>query len=295
VLNAAGQSSFKGFRVHPGTGRLSELPGGQCNLLSPLNLPESEVFANPSQIGFTPDGNKLVIVNKQGLLERDLLPPLIGGHEGERPTQGPGRIDVYALNNDGAPVDCENPAVSPLRADPTKGSMPFAFTFSENGYLLVAEVLGVEGPDYPLFTSAMSAYRIQSDGRLQLTSGPIANLQTAMCWMARSGKYVYAANQASDSISKYKASPAGGLELINATEAVVPSGGASGFSDMAITTDGNYLYQLSPGPQGNPATGKIHAFKIQGGAGNLIPIGAFDIPGAPLTGQAGMAIADFNN
>jgi len=293
VLNAAYQSSFKGFRVDPGTGRLSKLPGGECNLLSPLNLPETEVFANPSQISFTPDGNKLVIVNKQGLLVADLLPPLVGGHEGPRPTQGPGRIDVYALNNDGAPVDCASPAVTPLRTDPTRGSMPFASTFSESGHLLVAEVLGnFLEPNYPLGTSAMSSYRIKADGTLEPNTLSLPNAETAMCWMARSGKYVYAANQASNTISKYKVSPAGELELVNAQEKAIPGGG---LVDMAITADGSYLYQLAPGDPQNPnATGKIHAYRIDNG--KLTSIGdAVDIPGAPVTGQAGMAVVDFAN
>jgi len=294
VLNAANQSSFQGFRVDPGTGQLAPLPYGRCDLLIPLNLPKTEVFANPSQIGFTPDGNKLVVIRKQGPLAIDLLPPILGGHEEPRPTKGPGRIDVYALNNDGAPQNCSSPAISILREDPAKGSMPFAFTFSDNGYLLVAEVLGnFMEPNYPLGTSAISSYRIESDGNLELRSGSVPNFESAMCWVARSGKYVYAVNQASNAISKYKVNPIGNLKLVNAREVEIADGG---LADLAITVDGRYLYQLAPGAHGTPplGPGKIHAYKINDGNGDLTPIGTVDIPGDALTGQAGMAIVEFD-
>jgi hypothetical protein len=303
VLNAASTSNFKGFRVDRITGRLTSLAGGQCNLLPPLNswpfVPDTnktETFAMPGQIGFAPDGKKLVITRKEGPLGAQLF---------TGPFQGVGRIDIYALDDNGKPVNCNAPAVNiNNRADslvvqdpPQKGRFPFAFTFSANAHLLVTEVVGVvvvgEIPNgSPFKSSAMSSYQIKSNGKLQLKTGSVANGETAMCWVVRSGKFVYGANAASNSISKYEIQENGALKLLNATEAVV--GPESSPIDMAIAANGGYLYQLAPGKHGTvPGTGKIHAYKIDKTNGNLMPIGTVDIPGAALSGQAGMAVVEF--
>lgn len=287
VLNAGDTSGFKGFKFDQ-TGYLTPLAGGQCNLLPPLNYwpivnsGKPEIFGAPGQIGFTPDGDKLVIIRKEGPLVANVF---------TGPTLGPGRIDIYSLNNAGIPVNCNNPAVNiNTRASIPQALMPFGFTFSDKGHLIVVEVVGSVIPTSPFNSSALSSYKIKPNGQLDLKTGSLPTGETAVCWIERSGQYLYASNNFSDSLTKLKVKPNGQLELLNAREAVIGTLPPTSFPlDTGITADQNYLYVLTPG------TGLIHEFKVDKSNGNLIPIGTIGILGAPLSGQAGMAVAEFDN
>ncbi len=290
VLNSGNTPGFTGFQFDQ-TGHLTPLPGGQCNFLAPLNYwpivnsGKPEIFAAPSQIGFTPDGNKLVIIRKEG----PTIATIFTG-----PTLGPGRIDIYPLNNVGIPVDCNNPAVNiNSRANIPQALMPFGFTFSDKGYLVVMEVVGKFIPGVsPFYSSALSSYQIKPSGLLKVRTASLPTGETAVCWIERSGQYLYAANNFGDSISKLKVNPNGTLTLLNAREAIIgtvsPSPPTAFPVDMGITGDQKFLYELTPG------SGLIHEFKVdKDNNGNLIPIGIIGILGAPLSGQVGMALAEF--
>jgi DNA-binding beta-propeller fold protein YncE len=238
----------------------------------------------PGQIAFTPDGNKLVIVRKEGFLVESVV------SQGSFQTQWTGRIDVYVLKN-GTPVSCSNPASYLYSRGPTAGSMPFALAFTEKGYLLVTEVLGnASTGGSPFGASTMSSFQINSDGSLKLPplSGSVPSTTSAMCWVVRYGKYAYAGNQLSGSISAYQVLDSGTPNLVHLGD--VATGAAP--SDMAITADGKYLYVLTSGTAPYPS---IQGFTVGKDTGSLTPFGAagFPVPGSPLAGQAGMALAEF--
>lgn len=106
VLNARGGGSVQGFRL--AGGRLARVSGWHRGLgLDPAQTPE--FTSTPGQIGFTPDGEQLVVTTKNGgnsiLVYRVL----------------PGRLR--------APVETSLP-----------GTVPFGFDFDGAGHLAVTEV-----------------------------------------------------------------------------------------------------------------------------------------------------------
>ncbi len=284
VLNSANTFNFCGFKVSD-SGHLTPLNGMCCccTLLPPLNEAafidsrQPLVTVVPGQIGFSPDGKHLIITRKEGITSSDPFSPLAG----------PGRIDVYALDKNGVVVDCNHPTVN-INTRLPSGRFPFSFIFSEQGDLLVTEIFGSPSYDIsPFGASAMSSYEILPNGELQVITGSLPNGQTATCWNARSGKFVYTANNLSNSISLYEVHSNGTLELLD-PEAAILSNGAPGFPlDMVVSSDGKYLYQLSEGVEA-----AIYEYKINKENGSLTFIGKVSV-GAPFAGQAGINIVDF--
>ncbi|MBS0286603.1 MAG: beta-propeller fold lactonase family protein [Proteobacteria bacterium] len=284
VLNAAGNSNFKAFYITL-SGHLKPIPGASCDLQPPLNYwpvifsGHPQETAMPGQIGFTPSGDKLVIIRKEGLTEPNPFGPLAG----------PGRIDVYQLGFLGLPV-CSNPTANINDRIPA-GRFPFAFDFDDNGHLMVVEIFGSPSYDVsPFNAGAMSSYNVKNNGVLKVLTASLPNNQTAICWIKHAGNFVYASNNFSDSISLYKVDNKGSLSLLNYQAAIVgtPSN-PSGFPlDLDITKDGRFLYQLVPGQ------GLVYAFSINKQTGALTQIGTASA-GVPFTGQVGLTTADFGD
>ncbi len=285
VLNSAGYTNFVGFKVDK-DGHLKPLTNGKCDLLGPLNqfpllAPSGQPMSTsiPGQIGYTPDGKQLVIIRKEGLTTPNPFGVLAG----------PGRIDVYKLDNRGLP-DCQKPTANINQRIPA-GQFPFSFIFSEEGYLLVDEIFGSASyANSPFNASGLTSYNLKPNGQLKVITSSLPSGETAVCWIARSGSFVYTTNFFSDSISLYKVDKKGSLTLITGQAALVgPAPHPSVFPiDMDISSDGRFLYQLVPG------SALIHAFKINKQTGGLTSIGTVNI-GMPSSGQAGIAISDFNN
>lgn len=286
VLNAADHINFRGFKIGA-SGHLTPVANAGCDMLGPLNYfplmfpansPDQPAYlSTPGQISFTPDGSSLVISRKEGIPTPS------------EPPVGPGRIDIYELNDSGTPVDCDHPAVNiNERAAIVEAIFPYAFTFSDKGHLLVTEVIGVGGAI--VGGSALSSYKIKPSGDLLLKTGSLGNGEIAICWIDRSGRFVYASNTGSDSISLYEVAKSGKLTLISATAAIVGNvNPPSAFpTDLVVSEDGQYMYQLTPG------TGLVHAFEINLNDGSLTPIGTASA-GQPLSGQAGIATVDFKD
>ena len=123
VLNSGGTGIVQGFRI--GGGGLTPIPGS-ARTLGLANSNPPFFLTSPGQLGFTPDGNHLIVTTKvSGSL-----------------------IDVFQVEPDGtlsaAPV--ANPSATPV---------PFAFTFA-HGKL----VMGEAG------TSSLTTYDVQHDGTL---------------------------------------------------------------------------------------------------------------------------------
>jgi len=152
VLNAGTSPNITGFSF------------GHRGHLIPLNdstrFLESGGFA---QVGFDPQGEKLVVTDKPG-----------------------NRILVFSVTRDGTPS--MTPAISP-----SNGLTPFAFVFDQRGHLLVSEAGG----------GAVTSYKILDSGTLQVISPSVANGQTATCWIVATGRNVFTANPGSKTISAY--------------------------------------------------------------------------------------------
>jgi 6-phosphogluconolactonase (cycloisomerase 2 family) len=174
VLNAGGAGSVQGFRVTGDT--LHRLHDGSRTLGLANTVPPF-FLASPGQVGFTPDGSRLVVTTKGG------------GNT----------IDVFDVHADGSLGDAP---VANAPATP----VPFAFTFDSSGRLVVAEA----------GASVVSTYTLDADGTLSGAQSQ-ADGQAALCWITAAAGNYYVANAGSATISGYRVGANGAPSLIGAT------------------------------------------------------------------------------
>lgn len=171
VLNAGGAGSVQGFRI---TGqRLHALHDGLRSLGLANAIPPF-FLTSPGQVGFTPDGSKLIVTTKGST----------------------NSIDIFAVHADGSLSDAPvvNTAATPA---------PFAFTFDGADRLVAAEA-GV---------NTLTTYTVGADGTLSgAQSQPDG--QAALCWVTRVGDTFFVANAGSASISAYTIDAAGTPSLV---------------------------------------------------------------------------------
>ena len=106
---------------------------------------------------------------------------------------------MFAVHHDGT-----------LSAAPTvntlAGDVPFAVAFDRSGHAVVAEA----GPN------AVATFTLGSGGVLsQLAVSDTG--QKATCWIVRDGRYFYASNAGSGSVSGYSVGASGGLTALGNT------------------------------------------------------------------------------
>jgi 6-phosphogluconolactonase len=206
VLNEGGTPNITGFTIED-DGTLTPLPGSTRPLIG-------GGAADPAQIGFSHDGELLVVTEKSG-----------------------NRINTYTINDDGLP--------SPPMDNASNGMTPFGFAFNNANTLVVSEAFGGT-PD----ASAASSYDAEDDGTLSVISGSVANSQTASCWVVipNNGKTAFVSNTGSGTISSYRINPAdGSLTLLNATAADTGMGSAP--IDMDLSVNSRLLFVLLGGSQ----------------------------------------------
>jgi 6-phosphogluconolactonase (cycloisomerase 2 family) len=230
VLNAGSATdagNIAGFMVNT-TGQLTYIEGS-TQPLSGMNGSE------PEQIGFSPDGAMLVVVEK-----------------------GSNMIDVYTVAADGI-------ASAPM-TQPSVGDAPFGFAFTSTGFLVMSEAA----------SNSMSSFTWTSNGSLRTISGALPDFGEAACWVAITpdDRWAYTTNTATGTISTYAIANNGVLLLTSSIAATLPSLAL----DMAISSDGNYLYALG----GN----NIIGYKIYPDDGGLWQVTS--VPGLPesVTGVA---------
>ena len=204
VLNEGGTPNITGFTIED-DGTLTPLAGSTQPLIG-------GVAADPAQIGFSHDGDLLVVTEKMG-----------------------NRINTYTIDDDGlpsAPID-----------NVSNGMTPFGFAFNNENTLVVSEAFGGAANQ-----SAASSYSADDDGTLDVISESVANSQTASCWVVipTNGKRAFVSNTGSGTISSYSISPTdGSLTLLNATAASTGMGSAP--IDMTLSVNSRYLYVLLGG------------------------------------------------
>ena len=206
VLNEGGTPNITGFTIEDG-GTLTPLADSTQPLIG-------GGAADPAQIGFSRDGELLVVTDKAG-----------------------DRLNTYTIDEDGlpsAPVD-----------NPSNGMTPFGFAFNNAGTLVVSEAFGGAANQ-----SAASSYDAAEDGTLSVISGSVANSQTASCWVVipNNGKTAFVSNTGSGTISSYRINSAdGSLTLLNATAADTGMGSAP--IDMDLSVNSRLLFVLLGGSQ----------------------------------------------
>jgi 6-phosphogluconolactonase len=206
VLNEGGTPNITGFDVEE-DGTLTPLAGSTQPLIG-------GAAADPAQIGFSRDGDLLVVTEKSG-----------------------NRLNTYTIDDDGlasAPID-----------NASNGTTPFGFAFNNAGTLVVSEAFGGA-----LNQSAASSYSASDDGILSVISGSVPNSQTASCWVVipNNGKLAFVSNTANGTISSYFINPMNGsLTLLNAVAANTGIGSAP--IDMALSVNSRILFVLLGGTQ----------------------------------------------
>ena len=95
--------------------------------------------------------------------------------------------------------------------------------------------------------SSMTSYSVADNGQLSTVAGPVANTESASCWVAiaKNGRYVYTTNTGSGSISGYRIGHDGDLTLLDADGVTAATG--AGPIDFDFSGDGRFLYTLSGG------------------------------------------------
>jgi 6-phosphogluconolactonase len=195
VLNTA-DSSLAGFRL--GGKELEPLAGSRRDLGE---------GADAAQVGFTPDGGK-VVVTERGTNSIAFFPVGSDGHLGE-------------------------PHVA-ASAGPT----PYGFAFA-GGALVVTEAFGAEKGK-----AAASSYVLEN-GSAAAVSRSVGNGRSEICWAVatKDGRFAFTTNFADGAVSRYAIAADGRLALEDAVAGLAVEG-ETGLRDEDLSADGRFLYAI---------------------------------------------------
>lgn len=152
---------------------------------------------------------------------------------------GTNMIDVFHVYPNGT--------LSDVVANPSASDTPFDVAFTPSGALIV------DGTSNTIYS-----YRIEWNQSLKTITAPMPTEGLASCWnvILPNGRFVYTDNAGTSNQSGFAIGDNGSLTPLGNT--IVSSNPAnSGNLDMAVSSDGRFLYTL------NAATGAIGIFSVQ--------------------------------
>jgi hypothetical protein len=165
-----------------------------------------------------------------------------------------GVITTFDVNFDGL--------LGARRLNDPSGTGPYGFNFLKNGTLIMTEQNGALGNPGG---SGVVSYQISSDNSLRPISGTVNNGLTDTCWIVvtKDQKLAFTASAfGGGAISSYRVRDDGVLELLH-PRASSPDGQSAstslvkdGLSDVVLSRDGNFLYQL------NSIDGTLAVFRV---------------------------------
>jgi hypothetical protein len=238
VANAGpADSNYAGFRLAP-WGSLTSVPG------STVALPAA---AQPGDVLFNSTGTRLI---------------------GTR--VGTSQIDSFTVGLSGRLTAA---AGSPFAA---QGVGPFGSEFRPTN----PDQLFVSNAHNGTGLGTVSAFADSRAGVLaSIGSSPVADQQTAPCWVTISpdGRYLFAVNTGSGTISRYSVAAGGELTLLGST--TVSASAGVGAVDPGASPDGRYLYV------NESKVDAVGGFAVSG-SGNLT-----ELPGSPTALPAGATAA----
>lgn len=201
VLNT-GDPSLAGFRL--GERGLEALEGSERSL---------SVEADPAQVGFAPDGPRLVVTER-----------------------GTDSIVVYAVGADGR--------LGAPESHPSAGPTPYGFAFTAGGTLVVTEAFGAQKGK-----AAASSY-VFDNGSVAEVTRSLGNGRSEICWAVVSAddRYAFTTNFADGAVSRYAIESDGRIELDDAVAGVAVEG-RPGLRDEDLTADGKFLYAIDADSQ----------------------------------------------
>lgn len=180
-------------------------------------------------------------------------------------------ISVFSVDDDGY--------LHSLVNTPSVGRNPFGAALGPHHTLAVAEghEIGTNGLGIPSAT-AVTTYRISSDGNLEPLSQEVGSNQTAGLWIRFSpdGRYAFTSNIGSATISSFLYSSNGQLSLLAGVAAATGQPGRSLPIDLGITPNGRFLYVDAI----NFFQGAVEGFRIEED-GSLTPVAS--VGGLPIS------------
>jgi 6-phosphogluconolactonase len=224
VLNASGAlgggDSIAGFRLDR-RGRLLAIPAAVQALSGPNTA--------PAQIGFTPDGEFLVVTERATNL-----------------------IAVFSLGADGEGNDG---VARPGEFYPSAGPTPFGFAFDKRGHLHISEAAGGAAD-----ASSASSYQVTQDGSPEVISAAVPTTETAACWLVvtEDGRSAFITNTGSGTVSALRIDPDGTLILRDEDGVAAHTGIGSAPADATLSAGGQFLYTRNGGNR------TITAFSVNG-------------------------------
>jgi 6-phosphogluconolactonase len=216
TATSSGGTNYTGFTLNPG-GHLRPLAG------STTELPDG---SQPGDVLFNGDGSKLVGTRVATSL-----------------------IDSFTVGSNGL---LTAPPGSPFAA---QGVGPFGSEFrpTDPAQLFVSNAHGGPG------AGSVSAFADGADGALtSIGASPFADDQTAPCWVeiGHDGRFLYAVNTGSKSISSYSIAPDGSLTILQST----PVSAAANPEDARLSPDGDTIWVVDPGADA------VSGFTVDGGS-----------------------------
>jgi len=180
VLNAGGAGSVGEYRLEGG--RLVGLDDTRTLGLS--NTTPPFFLAGAGQIGYSPDGQFLIVTTKSSTSS----------------------YEVFTVNPSGE-------LSSSATVSAAANAVPFAFTFDANGRLVAAEASN----------SSVSTYVIGDTGALTLV-GTVKDTQAALCWISSAQGFFFGSNAGGGDVSSFGETAGGVPTLLNAKAAITHPG-----------------------------------------------------------------------
>jgi 6-phosphogluconolactonase len=233
--NGTSGSNYTGFRLSDG-GRLTPLAGSTVSLSN---------TANPGDILFNSIGTNLVGIEVGTTNPSTFL------------------IDSFVVGRNGRLTPA---AGSPFAA---QAAGPFGSEFSPTNprHLYVSNAHGGAG------NGSVSAFDVSRHGVVSpIGASPYADSQTAPCWVeiSHDGRYLFAVNTGSTSISSYRIHGNGSMSYLGTTP--FKSGAGIRPFDARLDPSGANLYVV------DAALNAISAFKVDGGTLSELAASPFALP-----------------
>lgn len=234
LFGACTDCDYRGFHVS-GSGQLTPIQGAFIKL---SETPPS----GPLALRFSPDGRLLIGTE------------LIGN-----------KINVYKVDRD---YEAGQVVMTPAPGSPFSGNgkLPLGFNFNPSN----PTQLFISNAGQGSGTGSVSPFLLAKSGQISAIEEPRDSGQSATCWinLTADGKWLFASNTNSDSVSTFQVTADGRLALSKTTpmprNGIAPEVAISPV-DMAMTSGDEYLYVLS---RTVPA---VTGFKI-GAGGELTPV-----------------------
>jgi len=207
--------------------------GGQLDQIKNSSAFLTGTTTGGASLAFSPDGQFLVVTERVA-----------------------NNIDVFHIQSDGT--------LSPIVVNPNPAPGTFSVAFAPEGVAIVSET----GPAGATNGSAISSYKVNSNGTVTAITHSLPTFAAGNCWDAITpdGRWVYTSNSGSDNISGFNIGKDGSLTPIAGTIlGNNPSGSHN--VDIAVSADGKFVYTI------NSQSGNIGVFAINQQDGTLTSLG----------------------